>query len=1040
MAEIDFDALQREISDAENYLRSAPSGISAMRSSFPAPSVPTATARVSQSAEVTSFASTAAAAAAVDANDDMNFAAFEANLTSDLPAPSAAPGSSGPATPDSMGDPMAAHGGGLSPSAGWGGSWSPAKDSPTQQQRMPMPMPMHIPLPPRAPESRFSPKRGPAPAEGAGKYATEREREKLIARLLAEHGSGSNSSSMREDGANEDRYTTDRHSTEDSPQQRRTDTFNANSVTLGMYGGGNTQRPRSGTNQTDHTADSDLSLDDRSDAGAASNGGGAPSDMLFFASDLGGDLENGTYAEALGFDEGVLGGIAVVSARESDDEFATTWNRTVPQAAANNISSKRPPATTAKAAERRGADTEAEVLARARAASGIPSRLQESSTRDWKYVKSRDDCLREGEKNQKEQYTFKPVLSTKVRKQVQIEPRALIRKGANAHAKSSAANVDQINRRMDETVKKHERGMQNRDKLKKHVEDRERASCSFQPQISKNAHKIIQKREKEERQQQEPDDVLRSSASDRLYAHAKVRAEQQTWIEQQVESARMAEYTFQPLLNPNTKALFERQEKQYGLEHVPIHERVADLQKFKNKRLHDLRAAVEESEEQTLTFAPSIDARSRVLADRNRQADRTAAISEDEGRARNAGTGDVADRLLEEGRASDMRKRQLMTKWEQEQATENAPATLSAGTMNLAQRSGFVGASFAQRQALYQEAVETRAQARQRADADATAEWFHPQIGKSEEIVAASRPDQFVETSSERINRLYREDGQVREYKRAAAEQQVYGDLTFAPTIDPLSRQLARSSTINELVENTKGLAVRDAVRKRVQAEERERCTFKPKVAEYIPEGQLVGESLEGENLYGWDPAHTMNRSMSMHTTASVVASKQTINMHEPEKMAQQIRAQMHAKEERRRQELMGREIDELRECTFAPKVAPPPASNKSLVLIGDQDSSAPIIRGLGRHLELKVLSIRKQEEQQRREAEVFGVPNVDRYRKREDGLTAVKPFALSERDLRPSRAVEDLRMKDESELTFVPVTDMSVRRDAMRGQARAVF
>ena len=81
-----------------------------------------------------------------------------------------------------------------------------------------------------------------------------------------------------------------------------------------------------------------------------------------------------------------------------------------------------------------------------------------------------------------------------------------------------------------------------------------------------------------------------------------------------------------------------------------------------------------------------------------------------------------------------------------------------------------------------------------------------------------------------------------------------------------------------------------------------------------------------------------------------------------------------------------------------------------------------------------------KQEEQQRREAEVFGVPNVDRYRKREDGLTAVKPFALSERDLRPSRAVEDLRMKDESELTFVPVTDMSVRRDAMRGQARAVF
>ena len=125
----------------------------------------------------------------------------------------------------------------------------------------------------------------------------------------------------------------------------------------------------------------------------------------------------------------------------------------------------------------------------------------------------------------------------------------------------------------------------------------------------------------------------------------------------------------------------------------------------------------------------------------------------------------------------------------------------------------------------YQEVVEKRAQERLRADADATAEWFQPQIGKSEEIVAASRPDQFVETAAERINRLYREDTEVREYRRIAREKELYRDLTFEPVIDPVSKHLARPSTLDELVDNRRGLAVREAVRKRVQAEQEAICT-----------------------------------------------------------------------------------------------------------------------------------------------------------------------------------------------------------------------
>ena len=37
-------------------------------------------------------------------------------------------------------------------------------------------------------------------------------------------------------------------------------------------------------------------------------------------------------------------------------------------------------------------------------------------------------------------------------------------------------------------------------------------------------------------------------------------------------------YTFQPTINPNTQAMFEEQEEM-GVDRVPLHERVADLQR-----------------------------------------------------------------------------------------------------------------------------------------------------------------------------------------------------------------------------------------------------------------------------------------------------------------------------------------------------------------------------------------------------------------------------------------------------------------------------
>jgi hypothetical protein len=111
------------------------------------------------------------------------------------------------------------------------------------------------------------------------------------------------------------------------------------------------------------------------------------------------------------------------------------------------------------------------------------------------------------------------------------------------------------------------------------------------------------------------------------------------------------------------------------------------------------------------------------------------------------------------------------------------------------------------------------------------------------------------------------------------------------------------------------------------------------------------------------------------------------INMQEPEVMARDIRLHLRKKEEQRLTELKVREFEELRDCTFQPSI------EHSLSSLDRQrrDTSPVVIRGLGRHLELRHLSAKQKEDALQREKEVFSVKNVDKYRRAEDGSTLVQ-------------------------------------------------
>ena len=130
-----------------------------------------------------------------------------------------------------------------------------------------------------------------------------------------------------------------------------------------------------------------------------------------------------------------------------------------------------------------------------------------------------------------------------------------------------------------------------------------------------------------------------------------------------------------------------------------------------------------------------------------------------------------------------------------------------------------------------------------------------------------------------------------------------------------------------------------------------------------------------------------------------------------------------------------------MRDCTFQPQILDKePATAKEQVVV---------VRGLGRHLELKELQKKKEEEQKLREAEVFGLnhkfavnademditnPNRIYYQKatanNNTGYTVPKPFDLSQcKEERMGKILKELKEKEMSEYTFKPSTNEARNR-----------
>lgn len=291
----------------------------------------------------------------------------------------------------------------------------------------------------------------------------------------------------------------------------------------------------------------------------------------------------------------------------------------------------------------------------------------------------------------------------------------------------------------------------------------------------------------------------------------------------------------------------------------------------------------------------------------------------------------------------------------------------------------------------HQQRVKATKEAKIREEDERHQSWFKPSLEESTvKIIEKRRPDILEESTSDRIRRLAVQDQRDIENNKRRLEQAIYGSITYTPQIDPVSKLFGRKSSIQELHENPRGKQALSWAKVRAERSLDEECTFQPKINE---KSRKLVEPDDYDYLFrkyhsefpateGYEEAQTSKQNKSLASQQS--SRLQRINFEEPERMLVEIRQRAVEKEELRRQALIAKEIDELQECSFQPSLV-------SKYRPETVDDEPIVIRGLGRHMELRDMAAKIKEETQWREFKAFHVVDAEKYRRPEDGTTIVR-------------------------------------------------
>ena len=258
-----------------------------------------------------------------------------------------------------------------------------------------------------------------------------------------------------------------------------------------------------------------------------------------------------------------------------------------------------------------------------------------------KYLKTKKEVIANAENDFKRQHTFKPQLEFKNKKK--------------GHQQGSVDRIDAM-------IQVHGQSLANRERQKIELERAKvEANCSFKPTLSKGTQQIMRQKAKET-------GVDNLQPSERLFQQAGKHQVQKRMLKHQVDEAIHSECTFKPNLNPNSSAILGD-----GAEQRPLYERVGDVQRQHAMKRQVLLECYEEANNEHLTRNPAINDKSRDMVTKRRsQADSTDLAQSE--------TRDVGSRLMNEARNQLNRKYRLIEERERELASKVKNPALCRGS------------------------------------------------------------------------------------------------------------------------------------------------------------------------------------------------------------------------------------------------------------------------------------------------------------------------------------------------------------------------
>lgn len=536
---------------------------------------------------------------------------------------------------------------------------------------------------------------------------------------------------------------------------------------------------------------------------------------------------------------------------------------------------------------------------------------------------------------------------------------------------------------------------------RKEYEEEKLAECTFAPRINASSSRGRAR------------DVDPVAAAERLHHEADHRTHLREKARRLNEAEQLASMPFAPALSVASRRTIEKKGASAA---KPIYQRVADLQRAKNEKLHALLLDQRSSGGKELTFAPRINPLSERMAreKEKKEAEARAAEESEEPTSADRLSQSASTRLLS-------KKLQAAHALESELAKTYTfkPAVNPVSEKLLQTSRVFQGpnADFLTRQERLSEAARAEQRERERAAEQDVELTFKPNIGNASAVLAAAKKrtaqtqgddaDTTTETSEQQADRLSSREAKSLTLLKAKLKvmHESQQGCTFRPAIGAVSRALAeqRSATLAQLGsdENAARAVAADLLSQRLSAEFASTHTFKPTI-------NAASQEMVASGLV---ESHYDHRDMNRLTS--------------------QIAEDQHAKQQRLDSLAKRAQVAELAGCTFAPTVnpsVPKPAANAKPVLI----------KGMNRFLQLKALKARQDADQLARERKVFMIdaaeapPSLRPY-------TVAQPFTLSheqrasQREAARERAERDAEAARMRECSFAPITKQAQNRQMIQ-------